>query len=159
MIIKKIVPALLVAALAVPAFAAGGALRISAAKPLISQAHQLATDIEDRALASLYERLFALQDLRRNAELEIDKAELLIDDNAMVYNQLDRRIDKDDLKEIAVDPRDRRYPNITEKTKLAILQDVRKLLRTQTLSALEVKKIDRDIEDVRRMIEAHLNKP
>ena len=139
-----------------PAFAGGAALNLSAAKPLISSALLLRGDMEDRALAALYSRLFALQDLRRNAELASDKAELIIEDHALVYNRLDRRIDKDDLKEIAVDPTDRRYPGITERNKLAIIAEVRKLVRVQQLSALEVRKIDLDIDDVRKMIEAHL---
>jgi hypothetical protein len=115
-----------------------------------------AADAEDMALAALYQRLFVLQDKRREVELRSDEAELAIDDLALAYHKYDDRMTKELLKEIAVDPEHRDYPNITEKDKLQIMAQVREKIRIQKLGALELKRVARDAEEVKALIAENL---
>ena len=119
-------------------------------------ARMAAADGEDLALSALYQRLFVLQDKRREAELRSDEAELAMDDIALAYHKFDDRITKEILKEIAVDPEHRDYPNITEKEKLQIMAQVREKIRTQKLAELELKRIARDAEEVKVLIAENL---
>lgn len=119
-------------------------------------ARAAAADGEDMALAALYQRLFVLQDKRREVELRADEAELALDDLALAYHKYDDRMTKELLKEIAVDPEHRDYPNITEKDKLQIMAWVREKLRSQKLGALELKRIARDAEEVKALIAENL---
>ncbi len=145
--------ALLILAFAVPARAEVLAEPMAAAGKLVMEARHFA---EDRALAALYERLFALQDLKRAAELKIAKAELSIDYHAKAYKRLDRYMNKELLKEIAVDPDHRRYPRLSESSKLRIVEAVAELIYAQELAGIEVEMIELDISEVKRMIEEHL---
>lgn len=111
---------------------------------------------EDLALAALYQRLFVLQDKRRDAEMRSDDAELSIDDLVLAYHKHDDRMTKELLKEIAVDPEHRDYPNITEREKLAIMASVREKIRVQRLAELELKRIARDADEVKAMIAENL---
>jgi hypothetical protein len=122
----------------------------------MTMARIAAAEGEDLALAALYQRLFVLQDKRREAELRSDEAELAIDDLALVYLKYDDRMTPGLLKEIAVDPEHRDYPNITEKDKLQIMAQVREKLRVQKLGALELKRIARDAEEVKALIAENL---
>lgn len=115
-----------------------------------------AADGEDMALAALYQRLFVLQDKRREVELRADEAELALDDLALAYHKYDDRMTKELLKEIAVDPEHSDYPNITEKDKLQIMAWVREKIRSQKLGALELKRIARDAEEVKALIAENL---
>lgn len=115
-----------------------------------------AADGEDMALAALYQRLFALQDKRRETEMRSDEAELAIDDLALAYRKHDDRMTAELLKEIAVDPEHRDYPNITEKDKLQIMAQVREKIRVQKLAALELKRVARDADEVKAMIAENL---
>lgn len=115
-----------------------------------------AADGEDMALAALYQRLFVLQDKRREVELRADEAELALDDLALAYHKYDDRMTKELLKEIAVDPEHRDYPNITEKDKLQIMAQVREKIRVQKLGALELKRVARDAEEVKALIAENL---
>lgn len=119
-------------------------------------ARAAAADGEDMALAALYQRLFVLQDKRREVELRADEAELALDDLALAYHKYDDRMTKELLKEIAVDPEHRDYPNITEKDKLQIMAWVREKIRSQKLGALELKRIARDAEEVKALIAENL---
>jgi hypothetical protein len=111
------------------------------------------------ALAALYNRLFQLQDLKRDAELKMDRISLEMSDAAKAYEKLDRFVDTvEELTEIAQDPKHRRYPNITESSKLKLLSQVLVLIRTDRLSQLDITRIERDAASVERMIEAHLNR-
>ena len=111
---------------------------------------------EDLALAALYQRLFVLQDKRREVELRSDEAELSIDDLVLAYYKYDDRMTKELLKEIAVDPEHRDYPNITEKDKLQIMAWVREKIRTQKLAELELKRVARDADEVKALIAENL---
>jgi hypothetical protein len=122
----------------------------------MTMARIAAAEGEDLALAALYQRLFVLQDKRREAELRSDEAELAIDDLALAYLKYDDSMTPGLLKEIAVDPEHRDYPNITEKDKLQIMAWVREKLRVQKLSALELKRIARDAEEVKALIAENL---
>ena len=123
------------------------------------RAHAVGEDSSDQALAALYQRLFALQDKRREVELRSDTAELDMDDLTAAYVKLDNyRWPKSELKEIAVNPDHPRYPNITETGKIKLLEEFRQRIRTQKLAELENKKIDRDVAEVRDMIRAHLER-
>lgn len=115
-----------------------------------------AADGEDMALAALYQRLFVLQDKRREVELRADEAELALDDLVLAYHKHDDRMTKELLKEIAVDPDHRDYPNITEKDKLQIMAWVREKIRVQKLGALELKRVARDAEEVKALIAENL---
>lgn len=119
-------------------------------------ARAAAADGEDMALAALYQRLFVLQDKRREVELRADEAELALDDLALAYHKYDDRMTKELLKEIAVDPEHRDYPNITEKDKLQIMAWVREKIRSQKLGALELKRVARDAEEVKALIAENL---
>ncbi|MBI2788853.1 MAG: hypothetical protein HYX59_09245 [Elusimicrobia bacterium] len=119
-------------------------------------ARAAAADGEDMALAALYQRLFVLQDKRREVELRADEAELSIEDLALAYLKYDDRMTKELLKEIAVDPEHRDYPNITEKDKLLVMAQVREKIRSQKLGALELKRIARDAEEVKALIAENL---
>lgn len=119
-------------------------------------ARAAADGAEDMALAALYERLFVLQDKRRDTEMRSDDAELSIDDLVLAYHKHDDRMTKELLKEIAVDPEHRDYPNITEREKLQLLASVREKLRVQKLAALELRRIARDAEEVKAMIAENL---
>ena len=55
-------------------------------------AHGAAETNEDLALSTLYQRLFSLQDRRREAELRSDEAELAIDDIVLAYHKFDDRM-------------------------------------------------------------------
>jgi hypothetical protein len=122
----------------------------------MSLARAAAADGEDMALAALYQRLFVLQDKRREVELRADEAELALDDLALAYHKYDDRMTKELLKEIAVDPEHRDYPNITEKDKLQIMAWVREKIRSQKLGALELKRVARDAEEVKALIAENL---
>lgn len=122
----------------------------------MSLARAAAEGNEDLALAALYERLFVLQDKRRETELRSDEAELAIDDIVLAYHRYDDRMTKELLKEIAVDPSHRDYPNITEREKLQIMASVREKIRIQKLAELELKRIARDAEEVKAMIAENL---
>lgn len=119
-------------------------------------ARMAAADGEDMALAALYQRLFVLQDKRREVELRSDEAELAVDDLALAYHKYDDRMTAERLKAIAVDPDHRDYPNITEKDKLQIMAQVREKLRIQKLGVLELKRIARDAEEVKALIAENL---
>lgn len=119
-------------------------------------ARMAAADGEDMALATLYQRLFALQDKRREVELRSDEAELSIDDFVLAYHKYDDRMTKELLKEIAVDPEHRDYPNITEKDKLQVMALVREKIRVQKLAALELKRVARDTDEVKALIAENL---
>ena len=119
-------------------------------------ARAAAADGEDMALAALYQRLFVLQDKRREVELRSDEAELALDDLVLAYHKHDDRMTKELLKEIAVDPDHRDYPNITEKDKLQIMAWVREKIRVQKLGALELKRVARDAEEVKALIAENL---
>lgn len=142
-------------------FLAGTAVSLEgqgeAVRPLIARAQEIGEPSQDQALAALYNRLFQLQDKRRDAELRIDAQELAVEDLAKAYSKEDRsRIDPAELKEIASDPDHPRYPNITESRKLELLAEVRKQLRLSRLAELEIKKIERDLAEVNRLIQEHL---
>jgi hypothetical protein len=127
------------------------------ARALIAQARKLGEDIQDQALAALYNRLFALQDKRREAELRNDSAELTVAELALAYSKEDRfRMEPGELKEIASNPDHPRYPNITESRKLEILAQVRLYIRVQKLVEFELKKIERDLAEVQKLIAEHL---
>jgi len=118
----------------------------------ITLARAAAENGEDMALSTLYQRLFALQDKRRETELRSDEAELGIEDIVLVYNKFDDRMTKTLLKAIAADPNHRDYPNNTESEKLKLLSSVREKLRVQKLAELELKRIARDTEEVKALI-------
>lgn len=149
---KPILVAALLAA-AVPSFAAGFDAAVSDGMGLALIA---AAEGEDMALAALYQRLFVLQDKRREVELRSDEAELSLDDLVLAYHKHDDRMTKELLKEIAVDPEHRDYPNITEREKLQLLAQVREKLRSQKLGELELKRIARDAEEVKALIAENL---
>ncbi len=129
------------------------------ARSLSVSAKTVGQDSRDMALAALYNRLFSLEDKKREAELSIDEAELMLGDYSKAYRRLDRFVDTvKEIKEIAQNPRHRRYPNMTETRKLQILDLVLKQIRTQTLAGLDIGRIDRDIAKVERLIQEHLNR-
>ncbi|PCI32282.1 MAG: hypothetical protein COB53_12615 [Elusimicrobia bacterium] len=148
---------ILVLALLLPcaAFAAPD-FQIEKIKSLTLAAQHVGEDSRDQALAALYNRLFALQDLKRDAEIGIEIAELRIDDAVLEYKRFNRWMDKEKLKEVSQDPQHRDYPNITEKTKLALVGAVRSALREQKISSLKIARYDQDITATERMIEKHL---
>lgn len=128
-----------------------------AVRPILAQASAIGEDSQDLALAALYNRLFQLQDKRREAELKIDAGELAIEEIALAYGKEERqRIEADELKEIAADPDHPRYPNITESRKLELLAEVRKVVRAERMARLEIKKIERDVAEVQKMVAEHL---
>lgn len=122
----------------------------------LSLARAAAENGEDLALSTLYQRLFVLQDKRRETELRSDEAELAIDDIVLAYYKFDDRMTKPLLKAIAADPNHRDYPNNTESEKLKILASVREKLRVQKLAELELKRIARDTEEVKALIAENL---
>ena len=115
-------------------------------------ARKAAVSGEEMALTALYQRLFVLQDKRRDAEARSDEAELAIDDIVVAYHKFDDRMTKPLLKAIAADPNHRDYPNITETEKLKLMASVREKLRVQKLVELELKRIARDTEEVKALI-------
>lgn len=149
----KLLLAALLMACAAPSFAAEFESSVSQGMVL---ARAAAAEGEDLALAALYQRLFVLQDKRRDVELRSDEAELAIDDIVLAYHRHDDRMTKELLKEIAVDPEHRDYPNITEREKLQLLAQVREKLRVQKLGELELKRIARDTEEVKALIADNL---
>lgn len=149
----KLLPLVALLALAAPLHAVEFESSIDQGMTL---ARAAAADGEDMALAALYQRLFVLQDKRREVELRADEAELALDDLALAYHKYDDRMTKELLKEIAVDPEHRDYPNITEKDKLQIMAWVREKIRSQKLGALELKRIARDAEEVKALIAENL---
>ena len=149
---KPILLAVLVAA-AAPSYAAN--LESSVAEGL-SMARIAAAEGEDAALAALYQRLFVLQDKRRDAETRWDEADLAVDDIVLAYHKYDDRMTKALLKLIAADPEHRDYPNNTESEKLRLLAAVREKMRVQKLGELELKRVARDTEEVKAMIAEHL---
>jgi hypothetical protein len=149
---NQILLAVLMAA-AAPSYAAN--LESSVVEGL-ALARIAAAEGEDAALAALYQRLFVLQDKRRETELRSDEAELAIDDVVLAYHKFDDRMTSRLLKEIAVNPEHRDYPNITEKEKLQMLASVREKLRVQKLAEFELKRISRDAEEVKAMIAEYL---
>ncbi|MFC1679439.1 hypothetical protein ACFL2T_04440 [Elusimicrobiota bacterium] len=158
--VRTLLAPLLCLALLVPATAAvGPQSAMKAAKKLTLKAKTVAQDSSDMALAALYQRLFQLQDLRRDAELKIETTDLIIDDYAYQYKKMERFVDRELMEEIAVDPDHRRYPNMTESSKLKILQEVARCLRVQFVKRLEITKIERDMSDVEKMIERYLARP
>lgn len=150
---KPILLALLAVSFAAPLHAADFEASVGRGMDI---ARVAAADAEDMALAALYQRLFVLQDKRRETELRCDEAELAIDDLALAYHKYDDRMTKELLKEIAVDPEHRDYPNITEKDKLQIMAQVREKIRVQKLGALELKRVARDAEEVKALIAENL---
>lgn len=129
------------------------------ARRLSVSAKAVGRDSRDMALAALYNRLFSLEDKKREAELTIDEAGLMLGDYSKAYSKLDRFVDTvKEIKEIAQNPRHRRYPNMTETRKLQILDLVLKQIRAQTLAGLNIRRIDRDIAKVERLIQEHLNR-
>lgn len=126
------------------------------ARALALAARSLGQDSADMALAALYQRLFALQDKRRDAELRIETAELELADIVASYRKIDRRMDLELLKEIALDPEHPRYPNITESSALKLVEAARAKVRGQQLAGLEIKKLERDIKETEAVIERHL---
>lgn len=149
----KLILAALLFASAAPSYSAGFDASVSEGMGL---ARMAAAEGEDMALAALYQRLFVLQDKRREVELRSDEAELALDDITLAYHKYDDRMTKDLLKEIAVDPEHRDYPNITEREKLQIMAQVREKLRSQKLGELELKRIARDAEEVKALIAENL---
>lgn len=119
-------------------------------------ARAAAENAEDMALSTLYQRLFALQDKRREIELKADEAEFAIDDIVVAYYKYDDRITKAQLKAIAADPRHRDYPNNTESERLRIMASIREQLRIQRLGELELKRVARDTEEVKTLIAENL---
>lgn len=147
---------IVILALASPLEAGVLAGSMAAGGKLVLKAQEFGQDVSDRALAVLYQRLFALQDQRAAAEVKSETAELDIDAWVQSYQKIDRFMKKETLKEIAADPNHRRYPRATERAKLEIVIEVRKLLRDQDISAITVQKIERDMSEVKRMIREHL---
>ncbi len=145
---------IVILALASPLEAGVLAGSMAAGGKLVMEAQEFGQD--DRALAVLYQRLFALQDQRAAAEVKSETAELDIDAWVKSYQKIDRFMKKETLKEIAADPNHRRYPRATERAKLEIVIEVRKLLRDQDISAITVQKIERDMSEVKQMIREHL---
>lgn len=148
-------------ALSLPATlaSAGWAPAGKALNGLTARAKAVGEDSANQALAALYNRLFQLQDLRREAEMKIEISELTIQDSLLPYKKLDRYVDTiEELKEIAADPEHRRYPNITETAKLKILENVRVELRKQRLAELRITKIERDIAAVEELIGKYLER-
>ena len=133
-------------------------LPADAASALAARAKTAGQDSSDMALSALYQRLFALQDKRRDAELRIDGAELELGDIVATYRKIDRRMDLETLKEVAVDPEHPRYPNITETSALKLMETARLKLRGQELARLEIKKLERDIKEAEALIERHLQR-
>ena len=119
-------------------------------------ARMAAENGEDMALSALYQRLFVLQDKRRETEQRSDEAELAIDDLALGYRRFDDRMTSGLLREIAGNPDHRDYPNLTETAKLAVMASVREKLRVQKLGVLELKRIARDTEEVKALIAENL---
>lgn len=150
---KTILFAVLLAVVAASAHAAG--FETSVADGMVL-ARMTADGNEDVALAALYQRLFVLQDKRREVELRSDEAELAMDDIVLAYHKFDDRMTKELLKEIAVDPEHRDYPNITEREKLQIMASVREKIRVQKLGELELRRIARDADEVKAMIAENL---
>lgn len=148
-------PILLAALLAVPVSSFAAEFDASVAQGL-TMARTAAEGNENLALAALYERLFVLQDKRRETELRSDEAELSIEDIVVAYHKYDDRMTPELIKEIAANPDHRDYPNITEKDKLQIMAQVREKLRVQKLAALELKRIARDADEVKAMIAENL---
>ncbi len=130
--------------------------KVEKARSLTLTAQHVGEDSRDQALAALYNRLFALQDLKRDAEIGIEIAEISIEDAATDYRRLDRWMNKEKLKEVAVDPDHRDYPNITESSKLKLVEVVRTSLRKQQIANLKIARYDADISATERMIEKHL---
>lgn len=147
-------------ALAVPAAAAPAQAPLPAAagRALALAARATAQDSSDLALSALYQRLFALQDKRRDAELRIEGAELELSDIVAAYRKLDRRMDLELLKEIALDPEHPRHPGITESSALKLVEAARAKLRGQQLAGLEIKKLERDVKETEALIERHLQR-
>jgi hypothetical protein len=145
-----------IAAHAKSAAPASPAAAMPAARALALKAGALGQDSRDQALAALYNRLFALQDMKSEAELAVDFAEIEIDDAAKAYKRLDRWMDKEKLKEVALDPDHRDYPRITESRKLELVETVWRALREQQKANLKIARYDRQIADVERLIEKHL---
>jgi hypothetical protein len=133
-------------------------LPAAAARGLALAAKAAAQDSSDMALSALYQRLFALQDKKRDAELRVDGAELELGDLALAYRKFDRRMDLATLKEVAVDPEHPMYPNITESSALKLVESARQKLRAQELARLEIKKLERDVKETEALIERHLQR-
>ena len=150
---KLILAAALLAAVAAPLHAANFEASVDQGMTL---ARLAAAAGEDMALAALYQRLFVLQDKRRETEMRSDEAELAIDDIVLAYHKYDDRMTKELLKEIAVDPSHRDYPNNTESEKLRIMASVREKIRVQKLALLELKRIARDADEVKALIAENL---
>lgn len=128
------------------------------ARNLVLQARAAASDSSDLALAALYQRLFALQDKRRDAELRADTAELELGDIVAQYRKLDRTMDLALLKEIALDPEHPRYPGITESSALKLVEAAKSKLRVEELAKLEIAKLERDIKETQSMIDRYLQR-
>ena len=133
-------------------------LPAASARALAVSAKAAGQDSSDMALSALYQRLFALQDKRREAELKSEIAELELGDIVAAYKKLDRHMDLELLKEIAADPEHPRHPNITESAALKLVEAARAKLRTQQVNALDIKKIERDMKEVQTMIDRHLQR-
>jgi len=135
----------------------GLAPAMSLAQEPLKGARAFAEERQDRVLSTLYERLFRLQDLRREAEIRVETFEYQIDDIFAEYKRLDRFIDsKEELKEIALDPEHRNYPRLGESTKIKYVEHVAIAMRKQRTERLTISKIERDINDVNKMIERYL---
>jgi len=119
-------------------------------------ARSAAESSDDLALSALYQRLFVLQDKRRDTEMRSDDAELSLEEIALAYLKYDDRMTIERLKAIAADPEHRDYPNITEREKLQVMVAVREKLRVQKLAVLELKRIARDADEVKALIAENL---
>lgn len=149
---------ILLAVLAAAAVSSHAADLESAFSQSMALVRKAADEREDLALAALYQRLFILQDKRREAELRSDEAELALDDIVLAYRKYDERMTKELLKSIALDPEHRDYPNNTESERLRIMAQVREKLRVQKLSELELKRIARDSDEVKALIAENLSR-
>lgn len=148
----------LVVLAALPAAAVGLPEAAEPARALALEARTAASDSSDLALAALYQRLFALQDKRRDAELRGDTAELELGDLVAAYRKLDRTMDLALLKEIAADPEHPRYPGITEASALKLVESAKAKLRVEELAKLEIQKLERDIKETQAMIDRYLSR-
>ena len=143
---------------ALPAAAVGLSESAAPARALVLEARTAASDSSDLALAALYQRLFALQDKRRDAELRIDSSELELGDIVALYRKFDRSMDLALLKEVAIDPEHPRYPGITEATALKLVESAKAKLRVEELAKLEISRLERDIKDTQAMIDRYLQR-
>jgi hypothetical protein len=123
-------------------------------------ARAAAESSEDTTLSVLYQRLFVLQDSRGEEESRTDVLEMAIGDHVLDYRKFrgEENMTAALLKEIATNPEHSDYPQAPNTAKLKILAEVREKARAQTLGALRLKRIARDIEEVNALIKANLER-